>query len=129
MTARPPDDLLNPQPGNSSRWLAAGGVLAGIGASSCCILPFVLFTLGVSGAWLGNLTALSPYQPIFLGLGAALVGGGLWAVYRRPAMCAPDDACARPASRPLTKLALWAAAALILAALAFPYVAPALLKL
>src|SRR6266481_210174 len=46
--------------------LAAGGVIGAIAASSCCILPLVLFTLGISGAWIGNLTALAPYQPIFL---------------------------------------------------------------
>jgi mercuric ion transport protein len=44
--------------------LAAGGILAALGASSCCVLPFALFTLGVSGAWISNLTALAPYQPI-----------------------------------------------------------------
>ena len=27
-------------------------------ASSCCILPLVLFSLGVSGAWIGNFTQL-----------------------------------------------------------------------
>ena len=29
-------------------------------ASSCCTLPLVLFGLGVSGAWIGNLTQLAP---------------------------------------------------------------------
>lgn len=129
--ARPDDSLSSPERPDRSGWLALGGVLAALGASSCCVLPFVLFTVGVGGAWLGNLTALSPYQPLFLALGLALVCAGFWAVYRRPAAqpCATEDLCARPASRRLSKIALWAAAALILAAFAFPYVAPVFLDL
>ena len=46
-------------------WLAAGGVVGAFLASACCIGPLVLLTLGISGAWIGNLTALEPYKPIF----------------------------------------------------------------
>ena len=46
--------------------MAAGGLVGALAASSCCILPFVLFGLGVSGAWIGNLTRLAPYQPFFI---------------------------------------------------------------
>jgi MerT mercuric transport protein len=42
---------------------AAGGVLGALAAASCCILPLVLFGLGVSGAWIGTFTQLAPYQP------------------------------------------------------------------
>ena len=35
------------------RVAATGGILGAIAASSCCILPLVLFTLGVSGSWIG----------------------------------------------------------------------------
>jgi hypothetical protein len=48
-----------------TRFVAAGGVLGALAASSCCILPLVLFSLGISGAWIGNLTALAPYKPYF----------------------------------------------------------------
>jgi mercuric ion transport protein len=34
--------------------------LAAVGASICCVGPFVLLMLGVGGAWIGNLTALEP---------------------------------------------------------------------
>jgi mercuric ion transport protein len=30
--------------------MAAGGLLGALAASSCCILPVVLFSLGISGA-------------------------------------------------------------------------------
>ena len=39
---------------------AAGGILGALAASSCCILPLALFMLGISGAWIGNLTTLAP---------------------------------------------------------------------
>ena len=46
--------------------MAAGGLLGALAASSCCIVPLTLFGLGVSGAWIGNLTWLAPYQPCFI---------------------------------------------------------------
>ena len=50
--------------------LFAGGLAAFL-ASTCCLGPLVLVALGFSGAWVGNLTALEPYRPFFIG--AALV--------------------------------------------------------
>ncbi|WP_049019712.1 mercuric transporter MerT family protein, partial [Burkholderia cenocepacia] len=55
------------QPKDSRKALAAGGVAA-ILASTCCLGPLVLVALGVSGAWIGNLAALEPYRPVFLGV-------------------------------------------------------------
>ncbi len=109
--------------------LAAGGILAALGASSCCILPLVLFSLGVSGAWIGNLTALAPYQPLFVAAAVALLAFGFWRVYRRPKMeCAEGSSCARPGSNRMAKIGLWTAAVLVLAAISFPYTAPLFLS-
>ena len=55
------------EPNNGRTALFAGG-LAAILASTCCLGPLVLITLGFSGAWIGNLTALEPYRPIFIGV-------------------------------------------------------------
>jgi mercuric ion transport protein len=44
-----------------TRLAISGGALAALGAASCCVVPFALFALGISGAWIGNLTALAPY--------------------------------------------------------------------
>ena len=52
--------------GRVQKLVAAGGVVGAVAASSCCIVPLLLFSLGVSGAWIGNLTRLAPYQPIFI---------------------------------------------------------------
>lgn len=111
-----------------SRLLAAGGILGALASASCCIVPLVLFSLGVSGAWIGNLAALSPYQPIFVVVTLAFLGAGFYQVYRKPkVVCAEGSYCAKPISSRITKIALWSASVLVAAALAFPYVAPWLL--
>lgn len=107
---------------------AAGGVLGALTASSCCLLPLALFSVGASGAWLGNLSVLMPYQPAFIVITAGFIVAGFWMVYRRPAAdCADGPDCAGPVSGRVVKGALWSASVLVVAAAAFPYVAPLLL--
>ena len=106
---------------------AAGGILAALGASSCCVLPLLLFSFGVGGAWIGNLTALSRYQHAFVAVALGFLAIGFWRVYRQPKQCAPGSDCARPGSDRPAKIGLWTAAALIVAAIAFPYAAPLIL--
>lgn len=110
------------------RLLAIGGILGALAASSCCIAPLVLFSLGVSGAWIGTLTALAPYQPLFVAATVAILGYGFYLVYRKPnEACAEDGACARPLPNRFVKLGLWTATLLVTAAFAFNYIAPLLL--
>src|ERR1700676_1613296 len=76
---------------------AIGGVLGAVAASSCCILPLLLFTMGIGGAWVGNLTALGPYEPIFVAVTLGFLAIGYYLVYRRPAsVCAEGAVCRRP---------------------------------
>jgi mercuric ion transport protein len=104
------------------RLLAAGGLLAGLGMAACCVVPFVLFVLGVSGAWIGDLTALKPYQPIFMALAIASIGYGFYLVYRRPKVVCDDGSyCASPRSGRIAKIGLWLATVLAIAAFSFPY--------
>ena len=109
--------------------LTGGSVLGALAMSSCCIVPLVLFSLGVTGAWIGNLTALYPYKVYFLVPTAGFIAGGFYMVYRRPTADAYADGsyCASPVSDRINKAVLWSAALLVVAALAFPYVAPLLL--
>ncbi len=102
---------------------SVGGLLAALVAASCCVVPFVLFVAGVSGAWIGNLTALKPYQPIFIGIALACLGGGFYAVYRKPTPvdCVEGSYCALPVSDRIAKVGLWLATVLVLVALGFPY--------
>ncbi len=110
-------------PKNGLGPLVAGGTAA-ILAWTCCLGPLILVTLGISGAWIGNLTALEPYRPIFIG--AALVA--LFFAYRsifRPAQaCKPEEVCGVPRVRAAYKVIFWIVAALVGIALAFPYVLP-----
>ena len=71
-------------------WFAAGGIIGALLASSCCVAPLALLLLGVSGAWIGNLTALEPFKPYFAAVALAFIGVGFWHVYfRAPVACAP----------------------------------------
>ena len=108
-------------PGRGS--LVAGGAAALL-ASACCLGPLVLVALGFSGAWVGNLTALEPYRPWFLG--AALVAMVLaWRqIYRPTRACEPGDVCAAPRVHGVYKAAFWFVALLIAIAAVFPYVLP-----
>ena len=106
--------------------LASASALGAIAMSSCCILPLALFSLGVTGAWIGNLTALYPYKAYFFVVTAGFLAAGFWRVYRKPSAteCAEGSYCASPASDRLVKSALWGSTILVAAALAFPYAAP-----
>lgn len=118
------EQALDPASTGSGRAALLLGGLAALLASTCCLGPLVLVLLGVSGAWIGNLTALEPYRPFFIG--AALVA--LFFAYRRifrPAReCKPGEVCAIPQVRTTYKAIFWAVAVLVLIALAFPYVLP-----
>lgn len=122
------------QAGNSAldkgqKLAAVGGVIAALVASSCCILPVALFSLGIGGAWIGNFTQLAPYQPYFIGATLAFVGAGYWLVYRSSKVaCAQGEACARPLPNRLVRAALIAATVTAIAALAFDYLAPYVLS-
>jgi mercuric ion transport protein len=108
------------------QWLtAAGGLVAALAASSCCILPLVLFGLGVSGAWIGNLTRLAPYQPYFVAATIACLGYGYWLVYRSSKLtCSDEEACARPLPNLFVKAGLITATVLVIAALGVDFFSP-----
>jgi mercuric ion transport protein len=103
--------------------LLASGVAALL-ASTCCVGPLVLLGLGISGAWIGNLTALEPYRPAFIVVAVIALLLARRRIWRRAAVCAPGDVCAVPRVRFAYKLLFGAVAALVLVALAFPYIAP-----
>ncbi|MDJ1157627.1 mercuric transporter MerT family protein [Chelatococcus sp. SYSU_G07232] len=110
------------------RLVAAGGILGALAAASCCIIPLVLFSLGISGAWIGNLTALAPYKPFVVAGTAGVLGYGFYLLYRRPGRaCAEGSTCACRVPGRFVQIALWLATVVVAAAFAFDYVAPYLL--
>lgn len=110
-------------------WAATGaGVLGALAMTSCCILPLVLVSLGVTGVFIGQLTALYAYKWVTLSIAAAALGYGFWKAYRPvPSDACSTGACARPVDRGVMRALLWGALAVVLLALAFPYVAPRIL--
>ncbi len=106
------------------RGVLFGGGVAAVLASTCCLGPLVLITLGFSGAWISNLTLLEPYRPIFIG--AAVVA--LFLAYRRiwstAASCEPGQMCALPAVNLRYKVLFCVVIALVIIALGFPLIAP-----
>ena len=116
--------------GRTQKLVAAGGILGAIAVSSCCIAPLVLFSLGIGGAWIGNLTALAPYQPYIIAATLACLGYGYWLVYRpRKVACAEGTACARPLPNRLVTFGLLLATVLVAGALAIDLLAPLIVKL
>ena len=111
------------EPKNGRGALAAGG-LAAILASTCCLGPLVLVTLGFSGAWIGNLTVLEPYRPIFIGVALVALFFAWRRIFRPATVCQTGDICAVPQGRAAYKLIFWIVAALVLVAIVFPYVLP-----
>ncbi len=96
--------------------LTLGGVAAAFGVASCCGLPFLLATIGVSSAWMvGIATLTAPHRPLLLALGAiCLVAGGVLLWRRQPAAdCATGAVCSKPAVRGMTLAALVAGFALL----------------
>src|SRR6267378_5067925 len=115
--------------GRGQALIAAGGLLGALAASSCCILPLVLFSLGVSGAWIGNFTQLAPYQPYFIAATICFLGYGYWLVYRSSKLaCSEGEACARPLPNRIVKTGLILATILVIAALGLDFIAPLFLN-
>lgn len=114
-------DETSPQAPPSPALLAAG--VAALLASACCLGPLVLALVGVSGAWIGLLPGLEPYQPLFLIAAAiALIAAGrrIW----RPPACDDGRVCAAPAGKRAQKTIFVAIAGLLAIVLGFPLIAP-----
>lgn len=111
------------QRGNGRSALAIGG-LSAVLASTCCLGPLLLVSLGFSGAWIGNLTVLEPYRPFFIGAALVALFFAWRRIFRPATACKPGEVCALPRIRRAYKLIFWIVAALVLIALGFPYLIP-----
>ena len=107
--------------------LAAGGILGALAASSCCVVPLVLLSFGIGGAWMGTLTALAPYNAYIVTFTLGCLGGGFYLVYRRPKeACVEDASCAKSVSSRVVKSGLWIGTALIMVAIVIRQAGPLL---
>lgn len=107
---------------HQGRGALAAGVLAALLASACCLGPLVLVTLGVGGAWISNLRVLEPYRPLFIAAALVALSVAGRRIFRPTPACKPGEVCAAPQVRATYKILFYVVAALVLAALAFPYV-------
>lgn len=113
-----------PNPGQAN-WSATGALIGAGLASACCIIPLLLVSLGISGAWIANLTALELYKPYVAAVTLALLGYGFWQVYFKPKPpCEDGSYCSRPESARTTKTVLWLGLALVILALTIDWWAP-----
>jgi len=120
-TSRTEQSKLSPLRGTAS----VGALMGGLLASSCCILPLVLVSLGAGGAWMSNLTALSPYQPVFLSLAVMSITGGVWLSRRaKNQPCALDGPCAKTITQKRYTIGLWVGGTLALTAVAVNILVP-----
>ena len=111
--------------GAESVALTAGGIAALL-AGACCVAPLVLVSAGLGGAWLANFQLLEPYRPLFIGVALAALGFAGWRIYRPAVQCKPGEVCAMPRIRRGYRIGFWIVAALLIAMLGFPYLAPLL---
>ena len=109
-------------PRGASRSLLAGGVAALL-ASTCCLGPLVLLSLGFSGAWIANLTLLEPFRPLFIAVALIALGLAARRIWRPLVDCRPGEVCAVPVVRRGYKLLFIAIGTLVAIAFVFPYVA------
>jgi len=86
--------------------------------------PACIAAVGVSGAWIGSLTALEPYRPLFVGLTLLFLGLAFYRLYLARPACSPESACANPRALKRQRLAFWIVAAVVLGLIAVPWFAP-----
>ena len=127
-------------PINTPSWLGIGAVLAAIGASACCVGPFLLLSLGIGGAWMSALTAMESVRPFFIILTLFFIALGYRKLYLMPYRCeegqisatapcvalppAPMQSCAVSDIQRRQCLMFWLGSLFILILLAFPWLAP-----
>lgn len=107
------------------KWATAGGIVGGLGIASCCLLPLVLLSLGLGGAWMGSLAVMTPFKPIFILATVTLLGYGHYLVYfASKKVCAESGSCPTPRTTRGMKLILWGATVFALAGLGIEFVEP-----
>jgi len=111
-------------PINTPSWLGIGALLAAIGASACCVGPFLLLFLGIGGAWISTLTAMEPARPFFIILTLVFIALGYRKLYLSPSCCEESAICTNYDTQREQRLMFWLGSAFIFLLLAFPWLAP-----
>jgi mercuric ion transport protein len=115
--------MMSAAPDNGGKALAVGG-LAAVLASACCLGPLLLLMLGISGAWIAQLSALEVYRPLFVGVAVLALAIAGRRIFSPAATCRNGAPCTGPRWRRTSRALFWLVAALLLLAVGFPYLAP-----
>ena len=100
----------------------AAGVFAALGASICCVLPLVLVSIGIGGAWISTLTAVEPLRPLFVVATAACFVVAYRRLYRPPESRLGDTCSVSPVQR-RQRVLFWTALAIVVPMVGFPWYA------
>lgn len=96
---------------------AAGSVVGGFLAASCCVGPPLFALLGISG--MGLIAMFAPHQTEIMAASFVLLGVGFFFVYRKPK--GADGACENPRSVKINRAFVWISAGLVVFFAAAPY--------
>jgi mercuric ion transport protein len=108
----------------TSKMALVGGLLAGIGASACCVGPLLFLSLGISGAWIAHLTALEPYRPVFIALTILSLGLAFRRLFLSPQGCVVGENCGFDRTRRIQRILFWVLAPAVLLLVASPWILP-----
>jgi mercuric ion transport protein len=86
--------------------------------------PLLLLSLGIGGAWIGNLTALEPYRPMFIALVLLFLVLAFRRLYSAPRNCDSEAGCAEDRSKNAQRFIFWIVAPLLLVLIAVPWLMP-----
>jgi mercuric ion transport protein len=104
--------------------LLVATLISAIGASICCVGPIVLLALGVGGVWIGSLTALEPYRPVFIGLTLLCLGFGFYRLYWAKPNFSSASGCANCHGLRRQRLGFWIVTALALGLIGISWLTP-----
>lgn len=121
LAERQENEARKPAPESSA--LAAGGIAALL-TGVCCVVPLLLVSVGIGGAWLAHLRAFAPYRWIFIGAALVALAFAWKRIFRPATECKPGEICAIPQVRRGYKISFWAVALLLAFMAVFPYFAP-----
>lgn len=108
-----------------AKLLAISSIVSAVAASSCCVVPLILVSLGISGTWVGSLTALEQYKPIFLTMTVLALAAGFWQVYfKSKVTCEGNNYCKPLTSGRAVKYELWIATLITLLSTSIDFWAP-----
>ena len=126
-------DVPTPIAQASGHVFAITGVVAGLGAitaSSCCIVPLTLASLGAGAGIFGTLEALAPWRVPLLGASGVGVAVGWFTWWRQGRVaCDAGSTCAARARSPASLALILLALLIVVTAVGWNHLEPYLLKL